>query len=644
VDETGQPEGATPAENGNGTAPRVDRARLNGGWAALDAAWSQAGAALEPGPEPVVPGWRRVVDNAPRGWGEPPSRYADLLTPGDSKLPAPHATSSPRSDASEAVPAVAPGGTVPAGAGTAGAAAPAAAQTAWRPEYPTIPVPRSAPPAERGIPIPEEPRRRAGINDATPAEGSPIVYPAGRGQASAPPATSTPPAISAQPGYVTAPQAYAEPAPAGYGEPTPGYAVPPGFRPRQPTADPYAGEPLHPTPPAAPVSGAPTAPTAPAASAASIARFEPAVGEPVELPKVSEDHLTEPTDVLPQRVPSEPDVPTVPEPPEPEPPAETPELARIATHLRRDDVPPHDLERPAGFDVAAILAAVRGVAGVRDASLRTNPGTGHTLRLDLAEGADPAQISRVVARMLQERMGLAAAPRGESWPAGHRRAMAAEPPERPGRHLEPMAQTRRWPRPVARGRAKPYPVSAATPYPDSAAMPYPASAATPYPDSAATAYPEPTVLAEQAAGPGPLNLDGRRGPRVVIDQVQVRTVGLDANVEVRLVAGDKQAVGLAEGPATTGYILRLCAIAAASAIDELLRDADTTGDLGRCFLEHATVVPLGGCDVAVVVVLLMCGGWVEQLAGSAVVTGDPRQAVVRATLAAVNRRVEALLA
>ena len=47
--------------------------------------------------------------------------------------------------------------------------------------------------------------------------------------------------------------------------------------------------------------------------------------------------------------------------------------------------------------------------------------------------------------------------------------------------------------------------------------------------------------------------------------------------------------------------------------------------------------------VAVVVLLLSCGGWVEQLAGSAVVTGDDRHAMVRATLAAVNRRLEALL-
>jgi hypothetical protein len=127
---------------------------------------------------------------------------------------------------------------------------------------------------------------------------------------------------------------------------------------------------------------------------------------------------------------------------------------------------------------------------------------------------------------------------------------------------------------------------------------------------------------------------------VLIDHVQVSTFGLDATVEVRLAAADRQAIGLASGPAVDGYVLRLCAVAATAAIDDLLRVARQSG---RCFVEHAAVVPFGSCEVAVVVVLLVCGGWVEQLAGSALVSGDPRQAVVRATLAAVNRRLESLL-
>jgi hypothetical protein len=55
------------------------------------------------------------------------------------------------------------------------------------------------------------------------------------------------------------------------------------------------------------------------------------------------------------------------------------------------------------------------------------------------------------------------------------------------------------------------------------------------------------------------------------------------------------------------------------------------------------VVPFGVVEVAVVVLLLTYGGQNEQLSGSAIVGDDPHQAVVRATLAALNRRLESLL-
>ena len=56
------------------------------------------------------------------------------------------------------------------------------------------------------------------------------------------------------------------------------------------------------------------------------------------------------------------------------------------------------------------------------------------------------------------------------------------------------------------------------------------------------------------------------------------------------------------------------------------------------------MVPFAGVDVAVVVLLLVWGSYAEQHSGSAIVAGDPRQAVVRATLSAVNRRLQSLLA
>ncbi|MEO3819362.1 hypothetical protein [Plantactinospora sp. B24E8] len=393
--------------------------------------------------------------------------------------------------------------------------------------------------------------------------------------------------------------------------------------------------------------------------------------EPGSVPRPAEQGL----DALPQRIPAEPDVPTVPEPPAVEPPAETPELARIATHLRREDGPVQPRERPDGFDVEAIVAAVQGVPGVRDASVRTTPAGAHSLRLDLADGADPAEVSRQVARLLQERMGLAAAPQNlpdtapvdptrPGWPGSGASAPGAPPrqvptaaPRQPGTYGAPAptpapgafggptgpgtygtateGARRRRPAP-ARGRASAEQPEGATPTETGRSGGLGAT-------TVGTSYSGSPVTTTESAPSRPLNPGSPPGPRVIIDHVQVSTFGLDATVEVRLAAGDQPAAGLATGPAVDGYVLRLCAVAAAAAIDELLSSSTRVTERGRCFVEHAAVVPFGSCEVATVVVLLVCDGWVEQLAGSALVAGDPRQAVVRATLSAVNRRLEALL-
>jgi hypothetical protein len=398
---------------------------------------------------------------------------------------------------------------------------------------------------------------------------------------------------------------------------------------------------------------------------------------------------------LPQRVPAEPDVPRVPEP-SMEPPAPAPALSRIASGLRRDDVPATD--RPDGFDVAAVLSAVRDVPGVRDAQLRATPTGGHTLRLDLADGSDPAYVSRVVARMLNERMGLVAQPPVGESPVGEPRAAGAgagagrhapdgrpgAPDDRSGQNstarqetgptgpdsgvrrgadrpsVMPSSFTEPADGPAAQGRAAAFPPThrGGPPLPPGL---IPASAA---PREPRRRHPV-TVRGRYPAEPRPGGLvsDDRRSDdsfeqgrspalsppteparRVVLDHVQVSTFGLDATVEVRLVAGERVALGVSNGPAVDGYVLRLCAAAAANAIDELLSEVgEESQSRGHCYVEQAAIVPMGSCEVAVVVILLVCNGWVEQLAGSALVSGDPRQAVVRATLAAVNRRLTALL-
>jgi hypothetical protein len=334
---------------------------------------------------------------------------------------------------------------------------------------------------------------------------------------------------------------------------------------------------------------------------------------------------------LPQRVPAKPDVPTVPEPPSVEPPAEAPALARIATHLRRGDLlPPR--ERQEGFDVTAILGAVREVAGVRGASLRTTPTGAHSLRLELSDGADPAEVSRLVARLLQDRMGLDAALQAPEGAAVNESPAAYVPAQQvpAGRATvsgATVAGERRMP-PVGRGRA----VVEDPPIRGRAEV------------STSRAHPAERLPAGFEPAPArPLSPGDIPGPRVVIENVQVNTFGLEATVQVRLAVGDQLSSGVATGPAVDGYLLRLCAMATTSAIDELLGRSEHADGPARCFVEHAALVPFGASEVAVVVMLLSCGGWVEQLAGSAVVAGDDRHAMVRATLAAVNRRLDALL-
>jgi len=310
---------------------------------------------------------------------------------------------------------------------------------------------------------------------------------------------------------------------------------------------------------------------------------------------------------LPQRVPSEPDVPDVllaPNDPLADPGsaplANRTELSRIATYLRYDDADETG-ERREGFDVASILTAVRDVPDVADAHLRWSPNGVHVLRLELADGADPSEVSRAVVRLLKEQMGLAAEPNAPPY--------ADEGLERTGGGTEPS----RLHRPYVTDHSR---------------------SARPVSSFPTDAPPRP----RRPSSPSQPN-------RVIIDHVQVTTLGLEATVDVRLaVAEGGFATGSESGPAVDAYLLRLAATAAVNAVDQLLVDPRTGQERGRCFIEHAAVVPFGNCEVATVVLLLVCAGVPEQLAGAAIVSGDPRHAVVRAALAALNRRLESLLA
>jgi hypothetical protein len=125
----------------------------------------------------------------------------------------------------------------------------------------------------------------------------------------------------------------------------------------------------------------------------------------------------------------------------------------------------------------------------------------------------------------------------------------------------------------------------------------------------------------------------------MVENVAVTRLGAEATVAVRLRQPSTGAtvVGEATGPGVDAYLSRLAASAAAHAVNAAL------GPRGKVFIEHVSVVPFGVVEVAVVVLLLSFDSGTEQASGSAIVVDDPHLTVVRATLAALNRRLESLL-
>ncbi|WP_169313830.1 hypothetical protein [Stackebrandtia nassauensis] len=125
--------------------------------------------------------------------------------------------------------------------------------------------------------------------------------------------------------------------------------------------------------------------------------------------------------------------------------------------------------------------------------------------------------------------------------------------------------------------------------------------------------------------------------RVMLERTQVITSGFESTVEVGLTVNGTRAVGRASGPAVDRHILRSAAEATVDAVGVLV------GKNARVVVESATITETGAGRVAVVLVLLLTQAGSEQLAGAAPVDSDRRQAVVHATLQALNRRLETML-
>ncbi len=129
----------------------------------------------------------------------------------------------------------------------------------------------------------------------------------------------------------------------------------------------------------------------------------------------------------------------------------------------------------------------------------------------------------------------------------------------------------------------------------------------------------------------------RTSVRPAIAKMHLVSTGLDVTASVTLASGSRTATGEARGLASPSGVHRAVASATLHAVEELL-----DGSV-RVELEHLEITPMGSERTVVVLLTLLTPQGGESLTGAAAVRDDVRQAVIRATLDALNRRLEMLL-
>jgi len=137
-----------------------------------------------------------------------------------------------------------------------------------------------------------------------------------------------------------------------------------------------------------------------------------------------------------------------------------------------------------------------------------------------------------------------------------------------------------------------------------------------------------------AEGPGPENVPRAARPRLV--GVSSRTLKAAAEVTVQLAVAGEIVEGTAQGPGSARNQLRLFVEATLRALAPLLDD-------DWVFVpEDVAVTQLSTHSIANVALAMIGPAGEQSLIGSSLVRNDPREAIVKATLDAVNRKLSHL--
>jgi len=121
--------------------------------------------------------------------------------------------------------------------------------------------------------------------------------------------------------------------------------------------------------------------------------------------------------------------------------------------------------------------------------------------------------------------------------------------------------------------------------------------------------------------------------RTKIDSINTNVSGVYSAVTVSLDINGETCVGEASGPASRSGQMRLVALATLSAINKYILNA-------KCFgLEDVAITQLGSQRVAVSCVTLVSSAGEESFSGSALVRQNDKDAIVKATLDAINHHI-----
>lgn len=263
-------------------------------------------------------------------------------------------------------------------------------------------------------------------------------------------------------------------------------------------------------------------------------------------------------------------------------------------------------------DPSGLVTALLEVPGVAAAAVEPDPDGPGTLRLQLALGADEVDVAGAVNRLLRSRFGLAV-------DAERARVVGTVPSE-----TDPAIT-----------------IEALTPE-ATAPVEAPGSSSDGAVDDTASGRGDRALERVEGEPDGEARGDEVAAEtavagRLVIERIQVVTARLGITVSITLRAGDRTGTGEYEGVGTSAALYRSVAAATLRAVEAVL-DQQLRFDV-----EHVEIAATGQERTALVVVSLVTDRVVERLSGASVVRDDARQAVIRAVLAAVNRRVELLL-